>query len=156
WIEKSYVAQLVLQPLTSQDSRRMLRSLRQTEHLREPLVQMVVTKAQGNPFFLEELVQTLVEHEVVGQADACGTTGASPCPPAIQPPPAVEGVLAARRARLPPAEKALLQTLAVIGSAVPWRLLTQVVGQPEEALDQPLGALQAAEFLYEQPTGSER
>ena len=50
----------------------------------------------------------------------------------------------------------LLQTLAVIGSAVPWRLLTQVVGQPEEALCQPLGALQATEFLYEQPAGSER
>jgi hypothetical protein len=39
---------------------------------------------------------------------------------------------------------------------VPWRLLAQLVGQPEAALYQPLGALQAAEFLYEQPAGSER
>jgi tetratricopeptide (TPR) repeat protein len=156
WIEKSYVTQMVLQPLTAQDSRRMLRALLQTEHLREPLVQVVVTKAQGNPFFLEELVQTLVEHEVVGQVDACGATGSSPCPPTIHLPATVQEVLAARLDRLLPAEKALLQTLAVIGDAVPWRLLTQVVGQPEEALYQPLGALQAAEFLYEQPAGSER
>ena len=156
WIEKSYVTQMVLQPLTSQDSRRMLRSLLQTEHMLEPLVQMVVTKAQGNPFFLEELVQTLVEHEVVGQVDAWGATGSSPCPPTIQLPSTVQEVLAARLDRLPPAEKALLQTLAVIGSTVPWRLLAQLVGQPEAALYQPLGALQAAEFLYEQPAGSER
>src|SRR5262245_62952313 len=80
WIEKSYVTQMVLQPLTSQDSRRMLRSLLQTEHMLEPLVQMVVTKAQGNPFFLEEIVQTLVEQDVVGQADARGATGSSPYP----------------------------------------------------------------------------
>jgi tetratricopeptide (TPR) repeat protein len=156
WIEKSYVTQMVLQPLTSQDSRRMLRSLLQPEHMREPLEQMVVTKAQGNPFFLEEIVQTLVEQEGVGQADACGTTGSSPCPPTIQLPSTVQEVLAARLDRLPPAEKALLQTLAVIGSTVPWRLLAQVVGQPDEALSQPLRALQAAEFLYEQPAGSER
>jgi predicted ATPase len=156
WIEKSYVTQMVLQPLTSQDSRRMLRALLQTEPMREPLMQMVVTKAQGNPFFLEELVQTLVEQDVVGQADACGAPGSSPYPPAIELPSTVQEVLAARLDRLPPAEKALLQTLAVIGDAVPWRLLTQVADQPEEALDQPLGALQAAEFLYEQPTGSER
>jgi tetratricopeptide (TPR) repeat protein len=156
WIEKSYVTQMVLQPLTSQDSRRMLRSLLQTENLLEPLVQMVVTKAQGNPFFLEEIVQTLVEQDVVGQADACGATGSSPCPPTLQLPSTVQEVLAARLDRLPPTEKALLQTLAVIGSAVPWGLLAQVVGQPEEALYQPLGALQAAEFLYEQPAGSER
>ena len=45
----------------------MLRSLLQTENMLEPLEQMVVTKAQGNPFFLEEIVQTLVEQDVVGQ-----------------------------------------------------------------------------------------
>src|SRR5262245_42349526 len=156
WIKKSYVTQMVLQPLTSQDSRRMLRALLQTEHMPEPLVQMVVTKAQGNPFFLEEIVQTLVEQDVLGQAEAGGATGSSPRPPTIQLPSTVQEVLAARFDRLPLAEKALLQTLAVIGDAVPWRLLAQVVGQPEEALSQPLEALQAAEFLYEQPVGSER
>ena len=123
---------------------------------RSPWCRWSLTKAQGNPFFLEELVQTLVEQDVVGPADACGATGVSPRLPTIQLPSTVQEVLAARLDRLPPAEKALLQTLAVIGSAVPWRLLTQVVGQPEEALDQPLVALQAAEFLYEQPVGSER
>jgi len=105
---------------------------------------------------IQELVQTLVEQDVVGQPDAWGAPGASPCLPAIQLPSTVQEVLAARLDRLPPAEKALLQTLAVIGDAVPWCLLAQVVGQPEEALYQPLGALQAAEFLYKQPVGSER
>ena len=83
-------------------------------------------------------------------------TGRSLCPPTIQLPSTVHEVLAARLDRLPPAEKALLQTLAVMGRAVPWRLLTQVVAQPEAALYQLLGALQAAEFLYEEPAGPER
>jgi predicted ATPase len=156
WIEKSYVTHMVLQPLTSQDSRRMLHAILHTATIPEPLVQTVLARAQGNPFFLEEIVQTLTEHDVAGQVGASGVPGRSPCPPTIQLPSTVQEVLAARLDRLPSAEKTLLQTLAVMGRAVPWRLLTQVVGQPEEVLYQPLGALQAAEFLYEQPVGPER
>ena len=156
WIEKSYVTQMVLQPLTSQDSRRMLRALLQTENMLEPLVQMVDDQGAGQSFlpggdcpdaggtrgrraggrlWCAWLVALPTHHST--PVLRAGGTGGAPRPPA------------ARR-------EALLQTLAVIGSVVPWRLLAQVVGQPEEALYQPLGALQAAEFLYEQPVGSER
>ena len=145
-------SQLVLPPLSAQDSRRLLRALLPTAAIPESLAQRLLDRAQGNPFFLEELVQTLVEHDVVGQADASGVTGRSPHLSTVQLPSTVQEVRAARLDRLPPAEKALLQTLAVLGRTVPWRLLTQVVGQPEAALHQPLEALQAAEFLYEQPS----
>jgi predicted ATPase len=118
-------------------------------------VQTILAKVQGNPFFLEEIVQALVEQGVLGQGEAGGAAACAPFPSEIQLPPTVQGVLTARLDRLPPEEKALLQTLAVIGTVCPWRLLTQVVGQPEEALRQPLGALQAAEFLYEQPARPE-
>jgi transcriptional regulator with AAA-type ATPase domain/predicted ATPase len=155
WIEKSYVTQMVLHPLTSQDSRRMLHALLQTATIPEPLVQLILARAQGNPFFLEEIVQTLVAYDIVTQGDAGEATGQSAYPAATQLPSTVEEVLAARLDRLPSAQKTLLQTLAVIGSTFPWRLLTQVAGQPEEALRQQLVALQVAEFLYEQPAGPE-
>jgi len=60
-------------------------------------------------------------------------------------------VLASRIDRLPPEEKALLQTLAVIGKEFSLSLLQQVVEQPEGALQGLLGHLQIAEFIYEQP-----
>src|SRR5262249_34794913 len=66
-------------------------------------------------------------------------------------PPTVQAVLASRIDRLPAEEKALLQTLSVIGKEFSLSLLKQVVDQPEEALQGLLFHLQAAEFIYEQP-----
>ena len=67
-------------------------------------------------------------------------------PPA---PATVQEVLAARIDRLPPEEKRLLQTAAVIGTEVPLPLLQAIAELPEAALHGDLAHLQAAEFLYE-------
>jgi tetratricopeptide (TPR) repeat protein len=67
----------------------------------------------------------------------------------LQVPATVQAILAARIDRLPPEDKRLLQTAAVIGTEVPWPLLQATADAPEEALHQGLGQLQAAEFLYE-------
>ena len=67
----------------------------------------------------------------------------------LQVPATVQAVLAARIDRLPPEEKRLLQTAAVIGNEVPLPLLQTIAELPEEALHRGLAHLQAAEFLYE-------
>jgi predicted ATPase len=67
----------------------------------------------------------------------------------------VQGVLAARIDRLPAGEKALLQTLAVIGKGFPFSLLKRVMEQPEEELHRLLSRLQGGEFIYEQATFTE-
>ena len=77
-----------------------------------PLAQTILAKAQGNPFFLEEIAQTLVEQGTLRRE------GGMALPPTLQLPATVQGVLAARIDRLPPSEKALLQTVAVIGTGV--------------------------------------
>jgi tetratricopeptide (TPR) repeat protein len=61
----------------------------------------------------------------------------------------VQAVLAARIDRLPPEEKRLLQTAAVIGTEVSLPLLQAIANVPEAALHRGLARLQAAEFLYE-------
>ena len=61
----------------------------------------------------------------------------------------MQAVLAARIDRLPPEEKRLLQTAAVIGTEVPLPLLQAIAELPEDALHRGLAHLQAAEFLYE-------
>jgi predicted ATPase len=64
-------------------------------------------------------------------------------------PATVQAVLAARIDRLPPEEKRLLQTAAVIGTDVPFALLRAIADLSEAALHRGLTHLQAAEFLYE-------
>jgi len=61
----------------------------------------------------------------------------------------VQVVLAARIDRLPPEEKRLLQTAAVIGHEVPLPLLQAITEMPEEVLQRGLAHVQTAELLYE-------
>ena len=92
-------------------------------------------------------MRTLVETGVlVGERGAYGLAQALPT---IQVPATVQAVLAARIDRLPPEDKRLLQTAAVIGTEVPLPLLQAIAEVPEEALHRSLTHLQAAEFLYE-------
>ena len=112
-----------------------------------PLKQLLIARTEGNPFFLEESVRALVETGVLG-----GDRGAyrlDTAPQSLQMPATVQAVLAARIDRLPPEEKRLLQTAAVIGNEVPLPLLQTIAELPEEALHRGLAHLQAAEFLYE-------
>ena len=69
--------------------------------------------------------------------------------PSIQVPTSVQAILAARIDRLPPEEKSLLETAAVVGPDIPVTLLQALIEQSEPALRQALASLQAAEFLYE-------
>jgi predicted ATPase len=78
----------------------------------EPLTQRLIERTQGNPFFLEESVRTLVESQVlVREREAYGLAQARPT---IHVPATVQAVLAARIDRLPAEEKQLLQTAAVL------------------------------------------
>jgi tetratricopeptide (TPR) repeat protein len=72
-----------------------------------------------------------------------------PLPIDIQIPATVQAVLAARIDRLPPGDKAILQTASVVGKDVPLPLLQAIAEPTEDALHAAIGRLQAAEFLYE-------
>ena len=114
-----------------------------------PYRQFILEKTEGNPFFMEEIVQELREQGML--APDGGAQQAAPSPAQLRIPTTVQGVLTARIDRLSPEEKALLQTLAVIGKEFSWSLLKQVVNQPEDQLQPLLSRLQTAEFIYEQP-----
>jgi predicted ATPase len=135
WMDKSYATQLTLSRLGPEDSQRVVQAVLPAAHVPESLLQNILTKAAGNPLFLEEL------------AWAVGEQGGRHLPPEI--PDTVQAVLAARIDRLPPEVKGLLQTAAVIGPEVPWALLQGVADSSEDQLRRALRHLQAAEFLYE-------
>jgi class 3 adenylate cyclase/tetratricopeptide (TPR) repeat protein len=147
WGSRTYYTQLRLDPLPPQNARELLASLLGDEVDLEPLKQRLIERTEGNPFFLEESVRTLVEiHALVGERGAYRLAQALP---SIQVPATVLAVLAARIDRLPPEEKRLLQAAAVIGTDVPFALLQAIAAVPEEELRRGLAHLQAAEFLYE-------
>ena len=113
----------------------------------EPLKRALIERTEGNPFFLEESVQTLVETRVLeGERGAYRITKA---PELWQIPATAQAILAARIDRLPIEEKRLLQTASVIGKDVPLALLHAIADVPEESIRRGLTHLQAAEFLYE-------
>ena len=147
WGSKTYYTQLRLDPLPPANAEELLAALLGHEARLAPLKQFLITRTEGNPFFLEESVRTLVETGVlVGEP---GTYQLAQAQPTIHVPATVQAVLAARIDRLPAEEKRLLQTAAVIGHDVPWRLLQAIAELPEEAIHRGLTRLQTAEFLYE-------
>jgi predicted ATPase/class 3 adenylate cyclase len=155
WGSKTYYTQLRLDPLGPEEAQALLTALLGSDAALQPLKQFISAKTEGNPFFMEEIVQTLVDQGVLLRTPTGETRLAAPWTnrslAALQLPPTVQGVLAARIDRLPAEEKALLQTLAVLGKEFAWSLLTAVAYQPDEALQRLLAHLQAEEFIYEQP-----
>jgi class 3 adenylate cyclase/tetratricopeptide (TPR) repeat protein len=147
WGSKTYYTQLRLDPLPPVSADVFLHALLGDDPHLAPLTHLLIERTGGNPFFLEESVRTLVETQVlVGERGAYAL--AQPLD-TLQVPATVHAVLAARIDRLPPEEKRLLQTAAVIGTEVPWPLVQAIADVPEEALHRGLTSLQAAEFLYE-------
>jgi tetratricopeptide (TPR) repeat protein len=147
WGSKTYYTQLRLDPLPPASADEVLQALLGDDSGLAPLKQLLIARTEGNPFFLEESVRTLVETGVlVGELGAYRLAQAQPT---MQVPATVQAVLAARIDRLPAEEKHLLQTAAAIGHEIPWRLLQAIAGLPEAALHRSLAHLQVAELLYE-------
>jgi class 3 adenylate cyclase/tetratricopeptide (TPR) repeat protein len=147
WGSKTYYTQLRLDPLPPVSADALLQALLGDDASLQPLTQLLIARTEGNPFFLEESVRTLVETGVlVGKP---GGYRLAQVLPTIQVPATVQAVLAARIDRLPPEEKRLLQTAAVIGTEVSLPLLQAIADMPEEALQRGLAHLPAAELLYE-------
>jgi class 3 adenylate cyclase/tetratricopeptide (TPR) repeat protein len=147
WGNKTYYTQLRLDPLSPASAKELLQALLGDDLSLEPLTRLLIERTEGNPFFLEESVQALVETGgLVGERGAYRLT--KPLE-SMQVPATVHAVLAARIDRLLPEQKHLLQTAAIIGTEVPFALLLAIVELSEEELRRGLVHLQAAEFLYE-------
>jgi class 3 adenylate cyclase/tetratricopeptide (TPR) repeat protein len=134
WIEQSNVTQIALRRLTPEDGLAVIRSILPQERLSDQLAQTILAKAEGNPFFLEELTQAVLES---------GDFRAN-----IAVPDTIQGVLMARIDRLPEMSKRLLQTASVLGREFSLRLLEAIWEGPGRC-EPLLLELKRLEFLYE-------
>jgi adenylate cyclase len=101
-----------LEALPPTDTRRLLEALLGAA-CPASLRDFVVERAEGNPFFVEELIATLADTGVLQRRN--GGWSFSELPPGFSVPDSVQAVLAARIDLLPVAEKAALQAASVIG-----------------------------------------
>jgi class 3 adenylate cyclase len=139
WLEKSYATQIALRRLTPPDSLAVVHAVLQRA-LPDPLAQGILDKAEGNPFFLEELTRAVVEHGDLRSLQVVPDT--------------IQGVLAARIDRLSEEPKRLLQTASVLGRELPSRLLSAMWDTPD-MLAGYLAELKRLEFLYERTEATE-
>ena len=147
WAENVFYQQVALDALSAGSMEDLLATLLGSDPPLEPLKRALIERTGGNPLFLEESVRTLVETKILtGERGAYRLTKSAE---RIEVPASVQAILAARIDRLPPEEKALLQTAAAIGKDVPYALLRRVAQLPEEAMRRYIANLRAAEFLYD-------
>ena len=149
WGSRTFYTQLRLDPLGQESAEEMLTALLGDGIEAGPLKRLIIEKTEGNPFFMEETVQVLLDEGVLVRDEAA--VRLTKALGELKIPPTVQGILAARIDRLPAYAKELLQTLAVIGREFPLSLIRGVVTRSDDELNRLLNDLQLGEFIYEQP-----
>ena len=152
WGSKTYYTQLRLDPLGKESAEEMLSSLLGDDKDLIPLKRLIIERTEGNPFFMEETVEVLLDD---GALVRNGSIKLVKPLAELKIPPTVQAILASRIDRLPSDEKDLLQTLAVIGRDFAFGLVMSVVAKSDDELNRMLGDLQLAEFIYEQPAAGD-
>ncbi|MBW2415841.1 MAG: AAA family ATPase [Deltaproteobacteria bacterium] len=136
-----------LKPLTAESTAELLADLLGPEATNCGLEPLIQERAAGNPFFVEEIVQSLAESGALE-----GTRGAyrvADPVDTIEVPSTVKAVLEARIDRLGEREKHILQSASVIGKEFSESILASIAGLPETDLASGLSALRSADLLYE-------
>jgi DNA-binding NtrC family response regulator/tetratricopeptide (TPR) repeat protein len=138
WMDRSYVTQVALPPLSREESLSVVRAVRRVDAVSDEVAEVILEKAEGNPFFLEELSRVV--------------EGGGESAPGLAVPDTIQEVLLARIDRLADEPRRLLQTAAVVGQEVPLQLLRAVW---DGELDPHLRELMRLEFLYAKSGGGE-
>ena len=139
WIGKSYVTQLSLPPLPRHESLALVGTI-VPAGVSECLTEVILAKAEGNPFFLEELARS---------AAAAGETELD-----LRVPDAVRALLEARMDYLGDGARRLLCVAAALGPRVPAGILEQVFEEPAR-LAECVSACKQLEFIHEEIVDNE-
>jgi class 3 adenylate cyclase/tetratricopeptide (TPR) repeat protein len=145
---------LHLDPLSTAEGGTLLRNLLWSPSLSRSLQERVLGYAQGNPFYVEEIIRSLIDNEVIVQDEEAGRWYAAYDLDEIPVPDTLHGVLLARIDRLPDPARRILQAASVIGRIFRYRLLQVILAGeslPEggDDLDAHLVTLQREEMIRE-------
>ncbi|MBU1879865.1 MAG: tetratricopeptide repeat protein, partial [Chloroflexi bacterium] len=154
--ERHHHIALTLEPLSAGESEALVRNLLHVEGLPPSLRESVLSRAEGNPFYVEEILRVLIDRGAIVLDRDTGRWQATRDATDISIPDTLLGVLMARIDQLSQDTKRVLQMAAVIGRTFLYRVLTVVRDRspapaPErETLDQRLSTLQQEQMIREQ------
>jgi class 3 adenylate cyclase/tetratricopeptide (TPR) repeat protein len=138
---------IVLKPLSELGSLEMVERLLSLESLPLALTELISGRAEGNPFFVEELIRTLIERGALAQSEDGGweTTRLIQ---SVAVPDTLQGLLMSRLDRLPPETKWLAQQASVIGRIFLYRVLLHMA-ERKTGVDDDLSSLETNELIRE-------
>lgn len=138
--------ELTLWPLTDSESRQVIQYQLKIDHMPEEIEHLILSRAEGNPLFLEEILRSLIEEgSIVHTAD--GHWQITRSATEIDIPNTLQGVLIARIDRLSPEVKEILQVAAVIDRRFPRYILKPMANKSDEVLNDALEQLKAADLI---------
>jgi len=119
------LVEIRLEPLNEAESRALVANLLEIESLPDPVRDLILARAEGNPFFVEEVVRMLIERgAIVAEGERWVATAEIG---AVEIPETLHGLLLARIDQLPESAKRSLRIAAVIGRQFPVRVLERVM-----------------------------
>lgn len=145
WLAFDHCCEIALAPLEPEATGQLLRELLGGDPSLDGLDGVILERTSGNPFFIEEVVRSLVEAGVL--AGGHGAYRLARTLDEVRIPDTVRAVLEARIDRLEPAAKDLLQLASVIGNVTSERLLRKVATAPDAEFESSLDALVGGRFL---------
>jgi predicted ATPase len=119
------LTEINLRALSEAESRLLIANLLELEALPDAVRTLILSKAEGNPFFVEEVIRMLIEREAIVRQNGGWTAGSAMHKVDI--PDNLRGLLLARIDRLPDDVKQTLRVAAVIGRQFPLNVLAQVM-----------------------------
>jgi tetratricopeptide (TPR) repeat protein len=140
----SIYQELRLEELSRKETENMMASMLDTESLPDNLCRLIRSRAEGNPFYLEEILNTLVESNALTFTD--GRWQMNRAFKETDIPSTIHGVIASRMDQLGPQDRRILQEAAVIGRAFLYELLKQI-SVHAEAVDAGLYKLERAGLI---------
>ena len=135
-----------LAPLSPNESHQLVNNLLTVEGLPADVRETIASKADGNPFFLEEIIRSLLDLGAIVRDPASGNWRATAQIEAVHIPDTVQGVIMARIDRLDEGVKQALRVASVIGRSFLYRVLREIEKMDSE-LDNHLMQLQQLELI---------
>jgi ABC-type oligopeptide transport system substrate-binding subunit/class 3 adenylate cyclase/tetratricopeptide (TPR) repeat protein len=156
---QAFHRRLQLEPLTKRNTRRLLDEiLQKVDHVPDTLSDLVVAGAEGNPFFVEELIKMLVEDGVIVKGEEQWRVEPERLTE-VRVPSTLRGVLQARLDRLPIQDRSILQQASVVGRLFWDRVVVRISESASDGVEEAevlntLSALRGREMVFQRETSA--
>ena len=146
WKNTPQIHRIDLKPLTKRDSLILVKNLLRTKRLESDLARLILEKAGGVPFFIEEFIRSLLDRKGIEKKGESSRLAKDLHSMAI--PLTIQDIIAARIDSLPKGAKDLIQKGSIAGKVFSYDLIKRVAGVPEEDLLIYLSVLRQSQLLY--------